>query len=76
MPHRAGQGTAAAKINRNPDAVMGRSHALLFYQLARFLVWAQQHQAAVATDSALQELVSETASLLKTAGTQVSEAGA
>jgi hypothetical protein len=75
MPYRAGQALAAVKRKRNGDAALGRSNALLFCQLARFLVWAQQHQGIVAADSSLRELISETTSLLENAGTRVANPG-
>jgi hypothetical protein len=76
MPYTAGHAAARARVKKNGDASLGCSHALLFYQLARFLVWAQQHQGIVAANPALREILGDTASLLENAGTPVENAGA
>jgi len=74
MPHTAGHAAAVARVKKNADAALGCSNALLFYQLARFLVWAQQHQGIVAADPVLRQLLGDTASLLENAGTRVANA--
>ncbi len=71
MPHTVGHAAAVARVRNHGDAALGRSNALLFYQLARFLAWAHQHQAIIDANPALSELVHDTAWALENAGTRV-----
>jgi hypothetical protein len=75
MPYTVGHAAARARVKHNRDASLGCSNALLFYQLARFLVWGQQHQSIVAANPALREILGDAASLLENAGTPVENAG-
>jgi len=61
-------GAAIARISRrraNPGAA--RSNALLFYHLARFVVWGQQHRDKIGSDREFQELLSDATAILASA---------
>jgi len=48
-----------------------RSNALLFYQLARFVVWGQQHRNLIPSDRELADLLCDAAAVLANTGVAV-----
>jgi len=65
-------GAAMRKISdEEAGAGPARSHAVLFYHLARFVVWGQQHKNLIASDRELLELLSDATTVLASSGTPV-----
>lgn len=50
------------------DAVLSKTNALLFYQLARFVVWGQQHKNLLVSNQEFGELLGDATKLLASPG--------
>jgi hypothetical protein len=47
-----------------------KTNAVLFYQLARFLVWSQQHRTSIGPNRELEDLIQDAATVLADTGPQ------
>lgn len=63
-----GRALPAGGMMEDIGAGPARSNALLFYQLARFLVWGQQHKDLATSDPGFDRLLGEAAAVLASAG--------
>ena len=54
----------------------GRSNAVLFNQLAKFLVWGEQHRRTAVVQPEFERLLEETAEALRHAGSLAKESAA
>ena len=54
----------------------GKSNAVLFHQLAKFLVWGEQHRGTGVAQPEFERLLEETADALRHAGSSANESAA
>jgi hypothetical protein len=71
MSEFSGSAIMGRESGQDPAEGPAQSNAVLFYQLARFVVWGQQHRNLLASDHELQDLLCDAAAALANTGVAV-----